>query len=291
MPSRIAGIAVCFAVLVALASFALHAGPREFATREDARLRAHFVWVGAMLARSDVSALTPHQRGARAEQIRELRAYASTGAFPRNRSESSGRTPIFVARDGNRCAMAHLIEHSGNGALMARVARTANLAYIRDLAGDPELVAWLNRVGMSVAEAAMIQPSYNNYPYNQDDDTPNDGLMTASTILAVGMCGPAIVLSLNHANRSWEQRKSDIALGTVAGAAVAAVGIADWANDSHLRGKGYFSLTIGLTTVLLSQMNLWSGPSSSRAGAGSSIRTGLRVGVDGDPQLAVRVAF
>ena len=105
------------------------------------------------------------------------------------------------------------------------------------------------------------------------------------------VCGPAIVLSLRHSTRSWEDRKSDIVFATLSGAAVAAVGVADWADDSHMRGEGFFSLTIGITSIVLSQMNLWSGPSHSRATAKASWQPGVRVNMDGEPQLAVRVGF
>ncbi|MDB4931641.1 MAG: hypothetical protein JWM10_4125, partial [Myxococcaceae bacterium] len=69
-------------------------------------------------------------------------------------------TPVFVDGDGARCAMAALIESTGDGALVDRVARAHNLAAVRELAGDPGLVAWLDRNGLTLAEAARIQPSY-----------------------------------------------------------------------------------------------------------------------------------
>jgi MYXO-CTERM domain-containing protein len=68
--------------------------------------------------------------------------------------------PYFVDAFGTRCAMAHLIESTGAAALVARVAAARNNALVPELAGDPELVAWLDQAGLTAAEAARIQPSY-----------------------------------------------------------------------------------------------------------------------------------
>ncbi|MFN0245539.1 MAG: hypothetical protein ACKV2T_01440 [Kofleriaceae bacterium] len=56
--------------------------------------------------------------------------------------------------------MAHLIEQSGDRELVERVARTRNNAFVRELAADLALRAWLEHVGLTAREAAQIQPSY-----------------------------------------------------------------------------------------------------------------------------------
>ena len=56
--------------------------------------------------------------------------------------------------------MAALLESTGDHALVRRVARAHNLAYVPALGGDPALGAWLTRHGISLAEAARIQPAY-----------------------------------------------------------------------------------------------------------------------------------
>jgi hypothetical protein len=68
--------------------------------------------------------------------------------------------PFFRDSRGTLCAMAYLIDRSGRGDLVDRVARTRNNAFIAELAGDPDLRAWLDSVGLTVAEAARIQPQY-----------------------------------------------------------------------------------------------------------------------------------
>ena len=68
--------------------------------------------------------------------------------------------PYFRDGDGALCAMAYLIERSGRPDLVDRIARTRNNAFIAELANDPALRAWLDSVGLSVTEAARIQPTY-----------------------------------------------------------------------------------------------------------------------------------
>lgn len=128
--------------------------------RERARLRAHFREVLAELRARDVSGLSAAQRSTRRGLLAELARYAATGVFPRNREFPGRQIPHFVDASGTRCAMAHLIAASGHSELVARISGTANYAYIRELADDVELQAWLGWAGLSVSEAGRIQPSY-----------------------------------------------------------------------------------------------------------------------------------
>jgi hypothetical protein len=137
---------------------------RSFDRLEIARLRAHFRGVLAELSRRDVSALSPAQRAARAALIAELARYARRGRFPRNLDFAGQRVPYFVDAFGTRCAMAHLIEHTGASAFVERIAAQHNNAFVREIEGDPQLVAWLAEAGLSAAEAARIQPAYCDIP-------------------------------------------------------------------------------------------------------------------------------
>ncbi|MGE0545815.1 MAG: hypothetical protein AB7O24_21855 [Kofleriaceae bacterium] len=128
---------------------------------EVVRIQAHLETVDAELRAADVTKLSLEQRERRAALIEELVVYRERGMFPRN-LELDVRTPFFIDDRGVRCAMAHLIETHGGAALVSRVAATANNAYIRELAGDPELIAWLDYNGLTVAEAGRIQPSYSS---------------------------------------------------------------------------------------------------------------------------------
>ena len=143
------------------AGAALPTDPEPLARRlEVARLRAHFDSVDAELRHPNALHFTPSQQRARATLIGWLQEYRDAGEFPRNDRFPDRAMPFFRDRDGVLCAMAYLIERSGQGDLVDRVASTRNNAYIVQLADDPELRAWLDSVGLSVAEAARIQPAY-----------------------------------------------------------------------------------------------------------------------------------
>lgn len=92
--------------------------------------------------------------------LEALAEYRARGVFPQNLDLPDRKVPYFVDASGIRCAMAHLIEISGGGALVERIARTRNNATIHELADEPELVAWLGAAGLTLEEAATIQPSY-----------------------------------------------------------------------------------------------------------------------------------
>jgi hypothetical protein len=152
-----------FAVLVmpALAVALLLPRPTvDFATVETARVRTHLATVEAELRSKDVSALAPAQREARLRNLDVLHEYWLHGVFPVNTDFPGRRVPYFVDRYGTRCAMAYLIDQSGRGDLVARIAAHHNNAYIRDLEDDVELGAWLRDNGFTAAEAARIQPAY-----------------------------------------------------------------------------------------------------------------------------------
>jgi uncharacterized protein DUF4440 len=136
-------------------------GPELLARRlEVARLRAHFDSVDAELRHAKALQLTPSQRTARATLIGWLQEYRDAGRFPRNDRFPELAMPFFRDGHGALCAMAYLIERSGRRDLVDRVALTRNNAFIAELANDPELRVWLDSVGLSVTEAARIQPTY-----------------------------------------------------------------------------------------------------------------------------------
>jgi hypothetical protein len=127
---------------------------------EVARLRAHFDSVNAELRHAKALQLTPSQGRARATLIGWLQEYRDAGKFPRNERFPELALPFFRDGQGTLCAMAYLIERSGRRDLVDRVALTRNNAFIAELANDPALRVWLDSVGLSLAEAARIQPTY-----------------------------------------------------------------------------------------------------------------------------------
>ena len=139
-------------------------GTSSFEAKEADRLRLHFAEVEREMLSRDISGLRAAERAARAEQIGQLRRYAARGAFPRNSWHPGQRMPYFRDTRGNLCALAFLIAASGRGDLVDQIARTRNYAFVPDLIEVPGIAKWLEEHGLSVAEAARIQPTYGGDP-------------------------------------------------------------------------------------------------------------------------------
>jgi hypothetical protein len=176
-PRRSAPAAVLAAALVLCVSVTLCGGARaQFDAQFDAQfgaqfgapldanppelvslLQDHYRAVVAELRAADVSRLRPEQCEARARVIAELAAYCERGYFGVNRDYPGARVPYFVDAAGRRCAVANLLDKTGCETLVTSVARRQNHAYVAELADDPALAAWLERVGLTLEEAVRIQ--------------------------------------------------------------------------------------------------------------------------------------
>lgn len=154
----------------------LAAGP------EVARIQAHLGEVFAELRTSIPRGLTKSQAAAREQTIRWLEEYRAAGAFPHNHVRSGERIPVFVDPHGTPCAVGYLMLRSGEDALVEQIVRNANLARIPELSGDERLTRWLDRRGLTLSEAARIQPEYQ--PRDPDAGDPS------------GYAGETIALSI-----------------------------------------------------------------------------------------------
>lgn len=182
---------------------------------EVARLRAHFDSVDAELRQAATRDLSPAQRAARATLIGWLREYREAGSFPLNDRFPDRAMPFFRDSRGVLCAMAYLIDRSGRHDLVNTVAATRNNAFIPELAGDPALSTWLDSAGLSVAEAARIQPFYEPVP----EDEPGVGTGYAITSILVGGSSLA-TLGLN----AFDPTRATGWAGVIAGTASLIVG-------------------------------------------------------------------
>jgi hypothetical protein len=131
---------------------------------ETIRVHRHLLGAEEGARRRDTRSLGPARNLVRQLLLSELARYRSALRYPRNRDFPGKVVPYFVDEDGTRCAMAHLLEVGGQRELVRKIARERNHALVRELADDPTLAAWLSAAGLSVAEAARIQPSYCSQP-------------------------------------------------------------------------------------------------------------------------------
>lgn len=232
---------------------------------ETARIRDRLAAVEGDLRAKDVSALSPSARAARWRNLDVLHEYWVRGVFPKNTIVPGARVPIFVDRYGTRCAMAYLIERSGRGDLVARVAATNNYARIRDLKSDPDLVAWLRANGLTAGEAALIQPSYGGSPPAPPTDATAASVgYKTTTGVAVG--ASVVTLALNAARTGVSPTVSG-ALGIASGAMGLAVGEPNLNKSGSRRTLGWLNTGVGTASVLLGVYRLARGPrTTSRAG-------------------------
>ena len=183
---------------------------------EVARLRAHFDSVDAELRDAKALELSPTQRTSRVTLIGWLREYREAGQFPRNDRFPEIAMPYFRDSHGTLCAMAYLIDRSGRRDLVDRVASTRNNAFIAELADDPELRAWLDSIGLSVSEAARIQPTYG---HTVDDE----GVSTEYALTSILVSGTSLAtLGLNLITPSRSTGWAGViagSVGVIAGAA------------------------------------------------------------------------
>lgn len=207
---------------------------------EAARLRAHFDVVDSELRARDVSMLGAQQQDRRAQLIEWLRDYRREGRFPLNDRYAEAAVPIFRDADGTLCAMAYLIDRSGRGDIVDRVAASRNTAYIRDLVDDPELVAWLDAHGLSANEAGRVQPAYNPpQPPEADPDYVGTGYALASMALA------GTSLATTYANIAAGTRLSGV-LGLVAGGTTTLAGVLRLDEDGGTESIAVANTVVGV---------------------------------------------
>jgi hypothetical protein len=234
---------------------------------ETARIRTRLAAVERELRAKDVGSRTPAEQAARMRNLDVLHEYWVRGVFPKNTGFPGARVPYFVDPYGTRCAMAYLIEQSGHGDLVARIAATNNNARIRDLKSDPELVAWLQENGLTAAEAARIQPSYGGSPPpgTPDASAASVGYKTTSGV-AIG--AGAVTLALNTARTGMSPTITGV-LGIASGVAGIAAGGPNLDKSGSRRTLGFVNAGVGTASVLLGVYRLARGPrTQARADVG-----------------------
>lgn len=294
MRSKHTPLALLSAVVLALAAVLAPArptSPDRPADPEVARIQAHLAGVEEELRTRNISDLTPAQRRERARQIRRLREYRERGVFPHNHHIPDRRAPYFVDDHGTLCAVAYLIAASGRRDLVARVAATRNNAYVPELAADAELAVWLESVGLTVAEAARIQPAYGPQPIEREDEVT--GRYALASAVAGGLGGAAIALNLEAApgNAAWWRGS----LGLGAGVLGLAVGASGLDGDGASQVLGGANLGLGAAAAFFGTRTLLSasGPASSATdGRGLEFGAAPLLPLGGAPPgLLVRVSF
>jgi hypothetical protein len=206
---------------------------------EGVRLRAHFDSVDGELRGADVSRLSATQKATRVELISWLRDYRNASRFPENDRFANREVPFFRDSRGTLCAMAYLIDRSGRGDIVDRIASTRNNAFIHQLADDPALVAWLGESGLSVDEAARIQPTYGGAIVVVEN---NDRVGRSYAILSMGLGSVSMgSMALNL----FAPTRTSGAVGLLSGAATIVAGAQHLSDGGGNRRMAQVDLAVG----------------------------------------------
>jgi hypothetical protein len=216
------------------------------AAREAPRIQRHLRGAEMLLLARDVSGLPAAARASRARLIGALRTYCERGQFPRNHDFVGRRVPYFVDVHGTPCAVAYLMLSTGDADLVAHIASLWNNARIHELAGVPELVAWLGRNGLSIDEAARIQPAYGYERSHERDD--GAAIVTGTTL---GLEATSIILNMDRA-RTGRGRAWRCGLGIFAGfgGTIAGMAILETATEQSPSWGGA-CIALGLVSVVM----------------------------------------
>lgn len=138
--------------------------PTQASDPEVTRIRQHLSRVSERLRANPPRALSPTQLAARLQALDWLDEYKDVGPFPHNHVRPAERVPVFVDPHGTPCAVGYLMLRTGAQDLVEQVVRRDNLIRVPELEGDERFTAWLDSVGLTLEEAALIQPAYGPRP-------------------------------------------------------------------------------------------------------------------------------
>jgi len=220
---------------------------------EVRRIRAHFDSVLAELDARDVAALGASQRDNRRMLLATLSAYRDRGVFPHNYDFPGEAVPYFVDHGtGTLCAVGHLLASSGRRDIVDRVARTDNNVRVAQLAGDTAFTAWLDANGLTLAEAAWIQPKYQGP--SPVVATPNRKHTPVALPVALG--ASALAGAWNTFANANGQSSVATAIGFGSGLAAVGLGASYIGRESVPRAMSITTAAVGGLSVALSARSL-----------------------------------
>lgn len=230
----------------------------ELVAAERSRIRAHLERVEEELRSAPTSHLPEEVKAARQQQVEVLREYRKRGVFPRNLAYPHAKVPVFVDDRGVHCAVGYLLHRSGADSIVTRVAGSRNFARVPELADEPGLAEWLASVGLSLEEAARIQPAYcgnggmMGWPCDAPEPEPADYPFSDYSLASVGaaglnglMTGINVVGARNQSSttfRGW--------LGLASGMAGAGLGVWGLRHGESATGTGWLNVAAGAAGAL-----------------------------------------
>jgi hypothetical protein len=190
------------------------------AAREVARVQSQLDSAFVALSAADVSGLSAAQLARRFAIVATLRGYRDRGVFPHN-YDFTTPTPYFIDRKtGTLCAVAFLMESTGRRDMVNRIAAANNNVWVPELAADTAVVAWLDREGLTLDEAALIQEPYMIDPGPAPTTPQVARYNNTATVASVASFGAALFSLSSDPSKS----SAPFAVGALVGIVGIAVG-------------------------------------------------------------------
>jgi hypothetical protein len=270
-------------------------------TVETRRIQAHFDSVLSELAGppGEPRSLSSKQAAHRAALLEELRRYRDRGVFPHNYDFPGEAVPYFVDRKtGTLCAVANLMAFTGHRDVVDRVAAMDNNVLVPTLGGDTAFIAWLDRNGLTIEEAARIQ-----VPYIQPEETSTTERAAMVTVGIAALAGIPTALGTSIWNawgNSDGHRRLGTTLGIAAGVTTATLGglaYATGTRDDKPAGAVVFG--VGAISAGLAIRALHNRRAADLAGraqktvpaSASRVTPSISVGADGRVGTALEIRF
>lgn len=251
---RRSAVVASAALLVALTTPAILPRTRDASrdVAETARIHSHFDGVLSELQSRDSADMPSNRRARRTRLVSALREYDLRGDFPHNYDFPHQPTPYFVDRKtGVRCAVAYLLESTGRHDIVRRVAAANNNVRVAQLSGDTAFTAWLDEQGLTLSEAARIQPSYEGSRGGGGVSTGAIVAVVGGSLLAVGSAVGTSIWNVSG-NADGHNRFGNV-LGVTSGVLTTIVGasIAGSREDNAARRGGVATAAVGGVSVAL----------------------------------------
>lgn len=137
---------------------ALHDGLPSAQATEKERISTHLQYVLQKLQTAEMPT-DEDLASQRMQRLSALENYIRAAVYPSQHQDSTQRIPCFVDDHSRLCAVAYLIDASGNQSLVAKINSKFRYHLLEEME-DAELLAWQRQSGLSLRELAMIQPTY-----------------------------------------------------------------------------------------------------------------------------------
>lgn len=168
-----------------------------------ALLAERYAKVARELTAASPDSLTPVQAAHRQLVIELLGNYGASAEFPEWPAGAGLRWPLFRDDHGRLCALAHLLDQTGERLLVEQVANSNNGGWLVELQHNGRLLEWMQGHGLELDELARIQgpgwsapPSDVAAPAAAPQPAPPGGANTGSD-----PAGPSAPASSGSGNR------------------------------------------------------------------------------------------